>query len=251
MRDRLIRITWAAILLSTTPALLYVKILKKLGFQRATDRAVTVSSKFILKLINRATGCHVKIFGAEKVPRNETVVFISNHEGHLDSTILHEVIPVQSAFISIVSSLKLPVISSWMKEMHCVFMDRSDLRQSAQTVLDAIELVRSGYNMAVFPEGHTSGGPFMNEFHRGSFNLAFRTGVKIVPITVNSSYKLMGYHGELLKPALVTVYFSDPIPTAGADRQGEKEIFDRVVAAISANLIPDDDGKGNKGEKNG
>jgi 1-acyl-sn-glycerol-3-phosphate acyltransferase len=160
----------------------------------------------------------------------------------MDSTILHAALPVQSAFVSIVAALKIPVIRTWMREMHCVFMDRADMRDSAKKVLDAIELVKAGYNMSVFPEGHTSGGPFLNEFHRGSFQLAFRTGATIVPVTMNNSYKLMGYHGELLKPALVTLYVSDPIPTAGVGREGEKELYDRTVAAIAANLRPDDEG---------
>jgi 1-acyl-sn-glycerol-3-phosphate acyltransferase len=236
LRRKLVRPAWAVLLLLSTPILLYIKILHKLGFQRVADRVITRSSKFILKQVNRILGCRIIVSGLENIPPERPLLFVSNHQGHMDSSVLHQVIPTQTAFISIVASLKIPVMRSWMKEMHCVFMDRDNMRQSAQCILDAIELVKAGYNMVVFPEGRTSGGPMMNEFKRGSFQLAFRNGATIVPISINNSYKMMGYHGEVLDPATVTVTFSKPVPTAGVTKEGEKAVIDKVISSIAANL---------------
>ena len=235
-RRKMVRPLWGFFLLLTSPLLLYIKTLRLLGFRRVTDDAVTKWSKRVLSIMNTVLGAKIKVVGAENIPEQRPLVFISNHQGHMDSSVLHAVIPVQTSFISIVSALTIPIMRTWMKEMRCLFMDRSNMHQSAQCILDAIELVKSGYNMVIFPEGRTSGGTQMNEFKRGSFQLAFRTGAPIVPITISGAYKMMGYHGEILDPADVSVTFSKPILTAGVTKDGEKEIIRQVIAAIASNL---------------
>ena len=40
-----------------------------------------------------------------------------------------------------------------MKRLHCLFLDRDDIKQGLKVVLAAIDQVKSGISICVFPEG--------------------------------------------------------------------------------------------------
>ena len=48
---------------------------------------------------------------------------------------------------------KIPLLGYWMKERGCVFIDREDVRLSLKAINQAIENLKLGHSMAVFPEG--------------------------------------------------------------------------------------------------
>ncbi|HPX48385.1 MAG TPA: lysophospholipid acyltransferase family protein, partial [Treponemataceae bacterium] len=60
------------------------------------------------------------------------------------------------AFISKIEILKVPYLSDWMKLMQCTFLDRKNMRQSVQAMQQAIETVKKGYSLVIFPEGTRS-----------------------------------------------------------------------------------------------
>ena len=57
-----------------------------------------------------------------------------------------------------------------MKNLHCLFLDRSDLKAGMKTILAAIEEIKNGVSICIFPEGTRNKGkdelellPFMTE----------------------------------------------------------------------------------------
>ena len=69
-------------------------------------------------------------------------------------------------------------------------MDRSDMRQSMQTILNGIKLVKQGISVGIFPEGTRNDGKHMLEFKGGSFKLATKTGAPILPLTIEMDIQL-------------------------------------------------------------
>ena len=61
-------------------------------------------------------------------------------------------------FVSKAEIKKFPVVPTWMELMNCVFMDRSDRRQSLKAIKDGIELLKNGHSIVIFPEGTRSKG---------------------------------------------------------------------------------------------
>src|SRR5699024_1808110 len=94
---------------------------------------------------------------------------------------------VPHGFIAKVELTKFPIVSQWMKEMKCIFMDRSDRRQSLQSIKEGINILKNGHSMVIFPEGTRSKSDAMGEFKAGSMTLATKSGVPIVPITISGS----------------------------------------------------------------
>ncbi len=121
-------------------------------------------------------------------------------------------------------------------------MDRNDIKQSAKTILEGIRLLKSGHSMVVFPEGTRSKGEQMGEFKAGSFKLATKAKVPIIPVTIDGSYKIMEGNKYRICPAKVNVYVHKPIETALIPKEQESKLPELVQKIIQ-------EGKQKKGEK--
>lgn len=189
-------------------------------------------SRSLVKL----AGGKISVVGEENVPKDGAVVFISNHQGNFDIPIFLGHINKPKAFIAKIETIKIPLINSWMKQMKCVFMDRKDIRQSVQAINEGAKILREGYSLVIFPEGTRSKGDTMGEFKHGSFKLATKAGVPIIPVTIKGSYKMMEQRKFIISPAKVEVIISKPIETKGMTREEIQELPDRVKEIISNQL---------------
>ena len=46
-----------------------------------------------------------------------------------------------------------PLLSNWMRNLYCLFLDREDIKQGLKTILQAADYVKSGISVCIFPEG--------------------------------------------------------------------------------------------------
>ena len=195
----------------------------------------SVASKWAKDLL-KVAGASVKVTGAENVPLDRTVLFVSNHQGSFDIPIMLGCIDKPKAFIAKVELLKMPIISTWMKQLNCVFLDRNDPRQSLRTMNEATEYLKKGYSMVIFPEGTRSKGRTMGEFKAGSLRIGMKAGVPIIPVTIKGSFKLMEQNGSIIKPAEVEVIISEPIETSELTKEQSSGLHEKVRSIIEANL---------------
>lgn len=223
-------------LIAILPYYFKVKRLAKAGQTEEHDKLVfQIVQKWAQSLVKLA-GAKVTVRGLENVPRDESVVFISNHQGNFDIPILLGYIDKPKAFIAKIEILKMPIIRTWMTHMKCVFMDRSDVRQSLRTISTAAEYLKQGYSMVIFPEGTRSKGDKLGEFKSGSFKLALKAGAPIVPVTIRGSYRIMEQNGFIIKPAEVEVIISEPISTKGLTKEESADLPEKVREVIENNL---------------
>ena len=161
----------------------------------------------------RRTGASFNVEGLENIPRDEPVVFVANHQGDFDIAAFLAFLPVPHGYIAKVEILKVPIIRDWMKLIHCVFIDRKNIRQSAAALLEGVEILKAGQSLVLFPEGTRSKGPIMGEFKAAAFKLATRAGVAIVPVSISGSYLIYEENKRLIKPAEVRLCFHTPVKT--------------------------------------
>jgi 1-acyl-sn-glycerol-3-phosphate acyltransferase len=220
-------------LIFTLPFLLWTKILDKQGKEDQRIKVVNKTASVWSRSVVNLSGANVTVEGLENLPEGP-VVFIGNHQGNFDIPILLSFIDKPKAFIAKIETLKLPFVSSWMRQMRCVFMDRNDIRQSITAINQGVQYLKEGYSMVIFPEGTRSGSVEMGEFKAGSFKLATKSGVPIVPIAINGSYNIMGKKSLIVKPAEVSVKILKPIETAKLSKEELKTLHDRVYEEIRA-----------------
>lgn len=193
-----------------------------------------VASGWAKSLIS-LTSSSFEIIGLENIPKDQTVLFASNHQGNFDIPILLTHIPIPISFVAKKELMKLPMVSTWMKLMECVFIDRKDLRQSLRAISEAIEILKSGHSMVIFPEGTRSKGMEMQPFKPGSLKLASRASVPIIPVTIIGSYKILEANNNRVKPAKVKVIFSPALETGDVEKSTDLTVL--VQDIIKENLV--------------
>lgn len=193
---------------------------------------VNQKSQKLARYLFKLTGSTVNVTGLENLPKNGAVLFVSNHQGHMDSLIIHGFIDKQKGFISIVEVLKYPIIRTWMKLIKCVFLDRENARQSSTCINQAIEHLKNGQSMVVFPEGRLSDSPEVGPFQRGWLRLATKSGVPIVPVSISNSYKALAKDGSKVGGVQVECVISAPMYTDNLKKADEVAFIDKLRTVI-------------------
>ena len=221
----------------TIPALIKVKRLEKQG---RTDEKVAFVHKFtsnwtrkLLKILN----VKVNVHGKENLPKDKNVLFIGNHQGNFDIPIYISCIDIPKGFVAKIELTKMAGVKNWMEYMNCIFMDRSSIRKAGEAIITGINSLKSGNSLVVFPEGTRSKGDKMGEFKAGSFKLATKSKVPIVPVTMNGSYKIMeGNSNKHLTSATVDIYIHPMIETANLSKEEQADLPEKVKSIIGSKL---------------
>jgi 1-acyl-sn-glycerol-3-phosphate acyltransferase len=183
-----------------------------------------------------ATGSTVNIVGKENIPER-SCVFVGNHQGNFDILALKGYIDKPMGFIAKKELQKLPGVNYWMKQVHNVFIDREDPRDSVRAILEGVENLKKGISMVIYPEGTRSQGKEMLEFKKGAMKLAIKAGAPIVPVTINKSYKIFeAQKGKRTKPIKVDMIFSEPIDPKTLTKEELNNLSERVKGVIEENL---------------
>ncbi len=228
-------INFVGSLILKIPKLIQMKYLKKKISQEEFDElSYKVTTKWADKRI-KASGAKITVHGEENLPK-ENVLFISNHQGNFDIAIFMASIKKDTGFVSKIEIKKMPLVNQWMEFIHCIFMDRNDMKQSLKTILEGISILKSGFSLVVFPEGTRSKSDTMRDFKPGSFKLALKAKVPIVPVTIDGSYKIMEKNNGKIKPAHVDVYIHKPIYTKNLTKEEESELHIKVHEIIKSKL---------------
>lgn len=176
------------------------------------------------KGIMQRAGSTVDLRGAELLP-DGPVLLVSNHEGNFDIPVLLSSIEKPFAFISKVEVKKLPIIPTYMEEMNCVFLDRTDRRSAFKSIEDTVEKLTAGQSILIFPEGSRSKGQGLGDFKSGFTRIAKGAAVPIVPIAISGTSAIMEKNDNKIMPAHVHVEILEPIlPEQVADMDAKQLI---------------------------
>lgn len=183
----------------------------------------------------RRAGIKVNVVGKENLPQGNCL-FIPNHQGFFDMPLMLGFIEKPMGFIAKKEFLKFPIVNYWMKKMHCIFLDRENVRESVKSMNDAAENLKNGCSMVIFPEGTRSKGNTIGEFKKGSLKLGTKVDIPIVPITINGTYKAYEANGNKIQPAEVTLTISKPIYAKDYTKQEQGNLSEIVKGTIINNL---------------
>ena len=174
----------------------------------------------------------VDVHGLENYPRgSRRICVVSNHQGYADILLLEAYLPDIGGFVAKQELKWVPILSTWMRIFHCVFIDRRSIRRGSRAIERAVGYVRRGFPMLIFPEGTRSHSARMGSFKGGSLKLAIDSEATIVPVTIDGTYRVIEQKGRL-QPARTTLVIHPPLaPEEYVDaRRGE-------LAARLANVI--------------
>ena len=216
------------------PVLIVERILSlfRPGFRKRRFIFAFVQSGF--RIISFLSGIRLTVIGKDHIPKDEAVLYVGNHQSYFDIVLAYGLMPDLTGFIAKDGLLKVPVLASLMRYMNCLFLNRSDVRQGMQTILSAIDLVKEGISVCIYPEGTRNSHPdeFL-EFHKGSFKIAQRTGCAIVPITVVNTRNIFEAHIPFIKPVEVILEYGAPFRFSDLSGENQKAIHTYTSGLIA------------------
>lgn len=173
-------------------------------------------------------GSSIQLSGIENVPAAGGILFVANHQSNFDIPILIGHVPRDKGFIAKQELLKVPSFGRWMKYIGCVFINRSDARQSLNAINDAVERLKAGHSLVIFPEGTRSADGSIGPFKAGSLRMAIKAGVSIVPVTISGSMNIMPKGSSIIRSAKVNVTISPALTPEEIKGMDSGEISEKV-----------------------
>ncbi len=156
-------------------------------------------------------GVKLEIVGSENLPKNETVVYMANHQSDLDWPIIFRAIPGQYLFLAKKELFQVPVFGAYMKLQNYVPIERDSIRKSLKTYKSIVALIESGNSIVIYPEGTRSHSRELQKFKSFSFAFLQDARVRVVPVAIDGSIDILKKGSSLISPGKVKVTILPPI----------------------------------------
>ena len=224
-------------LIVSLPMQLVLFIMHKFNDDKARKASLAIVS-WAFNVILFLGGIKRIVIGEDNVPKDEAVLYVSNHRSIFDIVVTYPRVPRRTGYIAKQESMKLPVISFWMVYLDCLFLDRSDIRKGLEMVLTAIDKIKNGISIFIYPEGtrNKTDKP-LGEFHKGSFKIAQKSGCPIVPVVVNHTRDCFENHMPWIKKTTVVIEYCEPIRIKELEKEDQKNIDQYVKNIIEQTYI--------------
>ncbi len=186
-------------------------------------------------------GVKFEATGIDKIPENEPIIYTPNHAGAFDIPAIVLTAPKPPIFMAKKELGKIPVLKNWMDAVDCVFVDRNNKNSAHSSLQQAIDAVKDGRSIVVFPEGTRSKTGELGEFRGGAMKIAMETGAKVVPVLLEGTRDRLEATGNVTAGTVYVTYL-DPIETKGLT----KEDFFKMPAEIKDLIQAERDRQRNK-----
>ncbi|HEU4678063.1 MAG TPA: AMP-binding protein, partial [Terrimicrobiaceae bacterium] len=161
--------SWGTAILLSGPLWLGVACLPSLALRRALLQSVV---RFWLRL----AGIRVTASGLSNIPANRPSLLSPNHSSYLDSFVLAAVLPPRFVFLAKKELDRNPFISIFLRRLGTLFTEREDAGQGVRDAAAAVEAVRAGQGLVIYPEGTFRRAPGLRPFKIGAFLVAAQAG---------------------------------------------------------------------------
>ena len=203
---------------------------------KASDRYLYLMARLWARSLVTVAGGKVEVRGLEHLPKESNICFISNHQGVFDIPIIMGYVPKPLFFIAKRELKYIPILGFWIAVSRCIFIDRKDKRQSVKAIQKGVDQIKQGYPTVIFPEGTRSRCDTMGEFKSGSLKLALRSNARIVPLTINGSYKIREEKKGIIAPADITLTVHPVIDVSTLSEEEKKDLAGRLWKIVNAGL---------------
>ncbi|MBK9737513.1 MAG: HAD-IB family hydrolase [Saprospiraceae bacterium] len=185
-------------------------------------------------------GIKLSVKHEEHIWSHRPAVFILNHQSNADLLIAIKLIKKDARGVAKKELQKMPVVGQILEAAGTIFLDRTDKEKSIEALKPAIDSLKNGTSIVIFPEGTRSYDYTLGSFKKGAFHLAMEAGVPIVPIVLKNAHDVMPRGKNVFNPALVEVIVLEPVLTHDWNIQNMDEKIKEIRAAYLKELNQED-----------
>lgn len=178
--------------------------------EKYSDEEQYALLKYITLRANRGGNVTIDVHGSENIPKKNGFMFFPNHQGLYDVLAIIEATPCPFSVVAKKEIANIPFLKQVFACMKAYMLDREDVRQAMQVIIDVTNEVKKGRNYLIFAEGTRSkNGNQLRDFKGGSFKSATKAKCPIVPVALLNAYK--PFDTNTIAPVTVQVHFLKPM----------------------------------------
>lgn len=186
----------------------YVKNKENFTIEERFDAA----KEHLSDLMDNILRVKIETRGLEKLNKNDTYLFVPNHQSMLDAVALICLFDEHAVFVSKKEAKKMPIVNKFEHIIDAYFLDRESPRDALKMVKTCNQYLKNKTNVVIFAEGTRSKDENISigEYKAGAFKCVYETGAKVVPVVIDKSYIPLSTKYKNTDKTIV-VSFLDPI----------------------------------------
>ncbi len=133
----------------------------------------------------------VRVTGRDKLKKDVSYVFCSNHQGAWDIFLIYGFLGRNFKWMMKQSLRNIPLVGKACASAGFIFVDHAKRGNVKHAIEAASHTLHDGMSIVVFPEGSRTLTGKMGTYKRGAFLLADELQLPVVPLTINGSFDVM------------------------------------------------------------
>jgi 1-acyl-sn-glycerol-3-phosphate acyltransferase len=177
------------------------------------------------KVLFRALGLRFQMSGTEHVPRHGGALLAFNHVSYVDFVLGGYAAQPSKRLVRFMAKRETfdhPVSGPLMRSLHHISVDRAD---GADSMRAAVEYLRAGEVVGIFPEATISRSFEIKEIKSGAVRIAAEAGVPLLPAILWGTQRLMtkDHPRDLSRGKTIAIRVGEPLHPTAADPAAETE----------------------------
>ena len=167
--------------------------------------------RYWAKIICWLALCPVTVEGRENIDPNTVYVFVANHQGAFDIFLLFGHLGHQFRWMLRKGLRNIVFIGRACENAGHIYVDSHGSSGMMHTMRQAMNTVKSGLSLIIFPEGTRSKDGHLGQFKKGAFTIAAMLKVPVVPITIEGAYQVNPKGSKVMTPHRLKLTIHKPI----------------------------------------
>jgi 1-acyl-sn-glycerol-3-phosphate acyltransferase len=189
----------------------------------------------------RALGQNFRITGSDNVPRSGGVLLAVNHISYVDFIYGGLAANPSGRLLRFMSKRELfdhRLAGPLMRSLHHIEVDRADGIASYER---ALEFLRAGEAVGIFPEATISRAMELKDFKTGAVRIAAQAGVPLVPVILWGTQRMLtkDHPRDFTRGRTIAITVGEPLHPAGNDPMAETAELKAVMTALLDQTIRD------------
>jgi len=187
----------------------------------------------------RALGQRFRMTGTEHVPRKGGVLLAYNHIGYVDFVYGGLAANPSGRLVRFMAKREIfdhPVGGPVMRSLHHIEVDRGEGLGSFRT---AVDYLRDGEAVGIFPEATISRAMELKEFKTGAVRIAAEAGVPLVPVILWGTQRMMtkDHPRDFSRGRTISIRVGEPMHPTAQDAAAETaELHARMSAMLDETI---------------
>ena len=179
--------------------------------------------------------CRMTVSGRENIPQTGPFILAPVHRSYIDTPIASGCTRRRMRFMGKDSMWKRQPLNWMLSALGAFPVTRGSADREA--IMRAIQVLKSGEPLVLFPEGERKSGPVVQPLMDGAAYVACKAGVSIIPVGIGGSERVMGKGAKFIYPKKLVVIIGKPIPVpASVDGRMPRSAVKEVTTQLHEQL---------------